>query len=124
MTAATSTTAETLTVAETGSSKMRKLMMVLMIAGAASPAWSYDKRDEAAQRISRELAMVDAAHRKCGISASDRRAVWDAAEAASDIVGMDWERIRRNAKSNAGIRVDCDRVHFLVNDAQYFNNLK
>jgi hypothetical protein len=77
---------------------MKKLLIIFMLT--ASPAMAGGDYPEEAQRMSKSLSVLNSAHRSCkGMSNSALAEAWDQAHTVADIMGYDWERIERNARS-------------------------
>jgi hypothetical protein len=102
---------------------MLKCLMIAALIGTASPAWADTivrlQGDPHAMEL--QLSRIDTAYRKGCIDRRDRDEVWRAAESAASMTGMDWERIRRNAKSFQSSRDNCEAARNIVDHARAFN---
>lgn len=103
---------------------MKKLLIALMLA--ASPAMAGGDYPEEAQKFSKSLSILNSAHRSCkGVSKSEMDRAWDQAHTVADILGYDWERIKRNALSrnyNPSRQLCNDAGHIIQNRWDYLGS--
>jgi hypothetical protein len=101
---------------------MKTILLAALLAGTV-PALAEDTRLSAdPQGLSRQLSQVDTAYRRGCLSRRERDEVWDAVESYAEVVDMDWERIRRNAKSFRSGRDNCATANGILRNSRIFSS--